>query len=129
MPHIILPNSTEKSALQSYIYKIYGESIKEKLFASQINCGIDPLSNHSISYELRQKMVDWLIEVTQVYKRDERVFFLSIALLDNFFANSSEMKVPSDVHSTGITCMFIASKYEDIHPLTMREIHSRIGHK
>lgn len=74
-------------------------------------------------------MVDWIIEVTQVYKTDERVFFLAVALMDNFLASSSQSLQTSDVHGLGLTCMFMASKFEDIHPLDMRSLHSRIGHK
>jgi len=29
----------------------------------------------------------------------------------------------------GVTCMFIASKYEDIHPLKMKVIYDKIAHK
>ena len=29
----------------------------------------------------------------------------------------------------GVTCMFIASKYEDIHPLKMKMVFEKIAHK
>jgi len=34
----------------------------------------------------------------------------------------------SDLHITGVTCMFIASKFEDIYPLKMKTIHEKIAH-
>ena len=35
----------------------------------------------------------------------------------------------SDIHSTGITCMFIASKYEEIFPIKLRTVFNKIGHQ
>jgi len=35
----------------------------------------------------------------------------------------------SDLHSIGVTSMFIASKYEDIYPLRMNVIYEKIAHK
>ena len=34
-----------------------------------------------------------------------------------------------DLHINGITAMFIASKFEDIHPLKMKTVHEKIAHK
>lgn len=34
----------------------------------------------------------------------------------------------SDLHLTGVTCMFIASKYEDVQPLLMKTVFNKIGH-
>jgi len=34
-----------------------------------------------------------------------------------------------ELHITGIVCMFIASKYEDIYPLLMKTVFNKIGHK
>lgn len=35
----------------------------------------------------------------------------------------------SDLHVTGVTTMFIASKYEDIFPLKMKMVYEKIAHK
>lgn len=34
-----------------------------------------------------------------------------------------------ELHITGITCMFMASKYQDVYPLLMRTVFNKIGHK
>jgi hypothetical protein len=34
-----------------------------------------------------------------------------------------------ELHITGVTCMFMASKYEDIYPLLMKTVFNKIGHK
>lgn len=35
----------------------------------------------------------------------------------------------NELHLTGISCMFIASKYEDVYPLLMKTVFNKIGHK
>ena len=39
------------------------------------------------------------------------------------------MQEISDLHIIGVTCMFIASKYEDIYPLKMKMVYEKIAHK
>jgi hypothetical protein len=33
------------------------------------------------------------------------------------------------LHVTGVTTMFVASKFEDIYPLKMKTVHEKIAHK
>jgi hypothetical protein len=35
----------------------------------------------------------------------------------------------AELHLTGITCIFMASKYEDVYPLLMLTIFNKVGHK
>lgn len=74
-------------------------------------------------------MVDWMIEVLTNFKCDDQTFFLSVSLLDRYFKNKMETREISDLHITGVTCMFIASKYEDIYPLKMKMVYEKIAHK
>ncbi len=34
-----------------------------------------------------------------------------------------------ELHLTGVTSMFIASKFEDVYPLLMKTVFNKIGHK
>ena len=49
--------------------------------------------------------------------------------MDRYFKNKNERREISDLHIIGVTCMFIASKYEDIYPLKMRMVYEKIAHK
>ena len=53
---------------------------------------------------------------------------MAINLLDRYFKNTEKELTGSDLHVSGIVCMFIASKYEDVIPLLMRTIINKIGH-
>lgn len=48
--------------------------------------------------------------------------------MDRYFKNCSTVKEVGDLHITGVTCMFMASKYEDIYPLKMKTVFEKIGH-
>tara|TARA_B110000285_G_scaffold192149_1_gene220348 strand:- start:666 stop:1019 length:354 start_codon:yes stop_codon:yes gene_type:complete len=74
-------------------------------------------------------MVDWMIEVLTNFRCDDQTFFLAINLLDRYFKNCAGSKEVSDLHVTGVTTMFIASKFEDIYPLKMKTVFEKIAHK
>lgn len=87
------------------------------------------MERHEINYPLRARMVDWMIEVLTNFKCDDQTFFIAVSILDRYFKSVSEKKEVSDLHITGVTCMFIASKFEDIFPLKMKTVHEKIAHQ
>lgn len=74
-------------------------------------------------------MVDWMIEVLTNFRCDDQTFFLAVSLEDRFFKYCQEHKEIADLHIIGVTCMFIASKFEDIYPLKMKTVFEKIAHK
>lgn len=38
------------------------------------------------------------------------------------------MREVTDLHIIGVTCMFIASKYEDYYPIKMKIVFEKIAH-
>ena len=73
-------------------------------------------------------MIDWIVEVLTNFKCEDQTFFLSVSLMDRFLKQSSRIVQVSDLHIIGVTAMFIASKFEDIHPLKMKTVYEKIGH-
>ena len=74
-------------------------------------------------------MIDWMIEVLTNFKCDDQTFFLAVSLLDRYFKLNSEEMMLSQLHITGVTCMFVASKFEDIYPLKMKTVYEKIAHQ
>jgi hypothetical protein len=74
-------------------------------------------------------MVDWMIEVLTNFRCDDQTFFIAISLQDRYFKNVEGVKEVSDLHITGVTTMFVASKFEDIYPLKMKTVYEKIAHK
>ena len=73
-------------------------------------------------------MIDWMVEVLTIFKCEDQTFFLSVALMDRYLKQVSHSIQVADLHIIGVTSMFIASKFEDIHPLKMKIVYEKIGH-
>ncbi|KAE8718415.1 Cyclin-A2-3 [Hibiscus syriacus] len=65
-----------------------------------------------ITQSMRAILVDWLVEVSEEYKLVPDTLYLTVYLIDRFLSrNYIERK---RLQLLGITCMLIASKYEEI---------------
>lgn len=87
------------------------------------------LKHHTISTNLRAKMVDWMVEVLTSYKCKDQTFFMSVRLMDQFLLKMQKQQAPQDLHLIGVTCMFIASKFEEIYPVKLQVVHEKIAHR
>ena len=74
-------------------------------------------------------MVDWMVEVLHIFDCSSRTFFLSVRIMDLFFKKEQKTLGIEELHVIGVVCMMIASKYEDIKPLSMKTVVSKIGHE
>ncbi|CAD8202977.1 unnamed protein product [Paramecium octaurelia] len=88
------------------------------------------IKKHGIKEMLRAKMVDWMIEVFGNYPTTttSQTYFRAVGLLDAFLKKTSMYYYDGDVHLMGISCMFIASKLEDIYHIPLSDIVTRVGH-
>lgn len=78
---------------------------------------------------MRARMIDWMIEVLKAYNYSETTFSLSVAIMDSYFAKVSRSLHMQELHIIGVTCMFIASKYEEIVPFTLQKVFEKIAHE
>ena len=68
----------------------------------------------NLTTDMRSILVDWLIQVHLKYKLLPETLYLTINLLDRYL---SKVQVNSTYFQlVGVTCMMIASKYEEIYP-------------
>ena len=80
----------------------------------------DFLKNTAVTENLRARMIDWMLEVFNFFRpaSDDYTLFKAIILMDLFFKYNQRQRTgrrlqDSDVHLVGLTCIFIATKYED----------------
>ncbi|XP_024985204.1 cyclin-A2-1-like [Cynara cardunculus var. scolymus] len=65
-----------------------------------------------ITQEMRGILIDWLVEVSEEYRLASETLYLTVALIDRYL---SKMYIEKQrLQLLGITCMLIASKYEEI---------------
>lgn len=67
---------------------------------------------------MRAILLDWLIEVCDVYKLHRESYYLAVDYLDRFLSVKNEnSKTPKTrLQLIGITCLFVAAKVEEIYP-------------
>lgn len=63
---------------------------------------------------MRAILFDWLIDVHQNFKMCQQTLHICFRLFDEY--SSREQIAKSELQLVGITCLWIASKYEDIYP-------------
>lgn len=67
-----------------------------------------------VNAKMRAILVDWLVEVAEEYKLCADTLYLSVNYIDRFLSIHPVQR--SNLQLVGITCMWIASKYEEIYP-------------
>ncbi|XP_034097848.1 G1/S-specific cyclin-E isoform X1 [Drosophila albomicans] len=64
---------------------------------------------------MRAILLDWLIEVCEVYKLHRETFYLAVDYLDRYL-NGERQVQKTHLQLIGITCLFVAAKVEEIYP-------------
>lgn len=104
-------------------------SYNKELESSTFKFSEKILQRHQITSAIRTKMVDWMIEVLSVFENMDETFFLSVNIMDLFFINSKKVLKNEDIHLIGITSMYIASKFQEIYPISLKSFVNKISHK
>jgi len=116
-----------KQLLDAFNLIEYGPSILEEYFSEQENTK-DVLSRHTITPEMRLKMVDWMVEIFTIIQTNDITFFNAVNIMDNYFYKTPNTYKPADLHLIGICSIFIASKFCDINPIRINFLIEKIGH-
>jgi len=72
-----------------------------------------------INSAMRTILVDWLIEVADEYKLNDETLFLCVQYVDRFLSTVNVTR--SKLQLLGTTCMYVASKYEEMYPPALEE--------
>jgi len=79
------------------------------------------LSRHpALQPRMRAILLDWLIEVCEVYRLHRETFYLAVDFIDRFLSLSPS--VPKNrLQLIGVSCLFIGAKIEEIYPPKLQE--------
>ncbi|XP_013416426.1 G1/S-specific cyclin-E-like isoform X1 [Lingula anatina] len=81
----------------------------------------DALNRHpTLQSKMRAILLDWLIEVCEVYRLHRETFYLSLDFLDRYLTVQTNVQ-KHQLQLLGITCLFIAAKLEEIYPPKLSE--------
>lgn len=70
-------------------------------------------------------MIDWMLEVFAAH--NDITFFRAVLLLDTFLKFSFNYQ-DNDMYRIGVTCIFIASKVEDIYHISLQTVVDVLAH-
>jgi len=74
----------------------------------------------AIQPKMRAILLDWLIEVCEVYRLHRETFYLAVDFLDRYLGTTDS--VPKNrLQLIGVTCLFIGAKLEEIYPPKLQE--------
>jgi len=73
-----------------------------------------------INERMRAILVDWLVEVHLKFKLVPETLYLTMNLIDRYLEDA-EVSRPK-LQLVGVTCLLIASKYEEIYPPELRDL-------
>ena len=116
-----------KQLLNTFNMLEYGQSILDEYFTEQEKTE-NILEKHTITPEMRMKMVDWMVEIFTIIQANDVTFFCAVNIMDSFFYKSKKEYKPNDLHLIGICSIFIASKFCDINPIKLKFLIEKIGH-
>jgi hypothetical protein len=120
----VLEENKTREQLEQDLFELpdYRQSIFEHLksvehmYAPKINF----MEHQSdINSAMRTILIDWLIEVADEYKLNDETLFLCVQYVDRFLSTVNVTR--SKLQLLGTTCMYIASKYEEMYPPALDE--------
>jgi cyclin B len=74
----------------------------------------------TITPEMRSILIDWLIDVCQIFEVDESDIWLCINIIDRYLEKNDILK--SKFQLLGITSFFIVTKIEDVYPPDLQNL-------
>lgn len=101
-----------------YVMDMY-EHFREK----ETSTSVRPVymeSQPHINERMRSILVDWLVEVHLKFKLVPETLYLTVNLIDRYLERK-EVSRPK-LQLVGVSCLLIASKYEEIYPPELRDL-------
>ncbi|XP_007042567.2 PREDICTED: putative cyclin-A3-1 [Theobroma cacao] len=98
----------------------FSSSTYEHLHSLEIEEKRRPLPNYmekvqnDVTVNMREILIEWLVEVTEEYKLVSDTLYLTVSYIDRYL--SSHAISSNKLQLLGVSCMLIASKYEEITP-------------
>jgi len=72
------------------------------------------LEDKSLSYKLRTRLVDWLVQVNHRFQLMQETLYTTVDILDRYLAVADDVE-KKNLQLVGVTAMHIASKFEEMY--------------
>lgn len=116
---------------QFYYGRAYSEMLQQKHTKPNNLLRMRNLENCIDLLDVRNRMVDWMLEVFTVYCKqgkgsNEITYFKAVDILDRGI--NSKLINGGNIHIYGIASMFLASASFDSCPITLQDAYEELGH-
>ncbi|XP_047118069.1 G1/S-specific cyclin-E [Schistocerca piceifrons] len=102
-------------------HKVVWDLLCHKDVASKSDRDAEMFSRHPcLQSRMRSILLDWLIEVCEVYNLHRETYHLTMDFIDRYLSIQSNIP-KQQLQLIGITCLFIAAKVEEIYPPKLTE--------
>jgi Cyclin, N-terminal domain len=101
----------------------YVEDMYSHFRMKEIDTSVRPFymeNQPHINERMRSILVDWLVEVHLKFKLVPETLYLAINLIDRYLEQSTVAR--PQLQLVGVTCLLIASKYEEIYAPELRDL-------
>ena len=111
------------------------EEIQDSIYFDQVFSKLrnyhlgDFLDKHDIKEKFRAKMIDWMVEVLNIYQQKQQTLFKAVFILDLYYNSKTEKISLEELHLNGIVSMIIASKSEEVNFIKLEAAVNTIGRK
>jgi G2/mitotic-specific cyclin-B, other len=102
-----------------YVEDMYAHFRQKEGLTVVLPVYMNELQTH-INEKMRAILVDWLVEVHMKFKLSPETLFLTVNLIDRYLERSEVVR--SQLQLLGVSCLMIASKYEEIWPPSVQEL-------
>lgn len=75
----------------------------------------------TLTPRMRSILLDWLMEVCDVYKLRRVTYYLAVDYVDRYLSRADELP-KNQLQLLGITCLFVAAKVEEVYPPKLAEL-------
>lgn len=96
-------------------YDVWQLMCKKDQEAARLRSGSMLERHPSLQPRMRAILLDWLIEVCEVYKLHRETYYLAVDYLDRYLRAQKNVQ-KTHLQLIGITCLFVAAKVEEIYP-------------
>ena len=86
------------------------------------------LSRHKVKSYMRSQLINWILEVVDVYDLDENTFFGTVSIMDKYIWKSNLIINDKYLFNVCVTSLYISSKVFDYCPIRMKDLVHYIAH-
>ncbi|GAX81523.1 hypothetical protein CEUSTIGMA_g8951.t1 [Chlamydomonas eustigma] len=106
-------NEDDPQACSAYAHSIF-QYLREAELNKRANSKYLEDMQVDVNAKMRAILVDWLVEVSEEYKLCADTLYQAVNYIDRFLSLQSAQR--SQLQLIGVTCMWLAAKYEEIYP-------------